>query len=107
MGKFSATFILDFFVAFGMVVGGSILGGISALFFNQPPLATMERLAEQLKIWALVAAVGGTFDVLRVIETGFLGGQLSPVAKQLLYLLSAFIGAQLGTVIIAWLAKVR
>lgn len=104
---FWSTIILDFFVAFGVVVGGSIMGGIGALLGNHhlTPMSTIETLSEQLKIWALVAALGGTFDMLRSVETHIKEGHLSLVAQQFLMLLSAFAGAQMGYMLINWLIR--
>ncbi len=96
---------LDFFVAFGVVFGASMLAGISAIFTLQSPTVTMQQIAENIKIWAVVAAIGGTIDPFRVIESNFLVGQLSPALKQILHILSAFVGAHLGTKIVAWVCN--
>lgn len=88
-----------FFVALGIVVGGSILGGVGYMLTKQPPMYKMEGLAEQLKIWGLVGALGGTFDSFMQIERVF-EGAFSPILKQIIYILSAFAGAQLGETII-------
>ncbi|WP_248930504.1 YtrH family sporulation protein [Paenibacillus hamazuiensis] len=94
-----------FFVAFGAVLGGSMLAGIGAIFMLEPPTTTMLRISDNIKIWALVAAVGGTIDPLRVIESNFLGGHLSPAFKQILLFVSAFVGASMGTSLIQWICK--
>lgn len=97
--------ILDFFVSMGMVVGGSLLGGLAtAITHTRPPMTTMVTLAEQLKIWALVSTLGGTMDTLRVIESSVLGLKLKPILLQFTYLTAAFIGCQIGYVLIRWLA---
>lgn len=103
MGNFVTTAIIYMFVAFGVVVGGAMLGGIGSILLLQPPSDQMIRIADHIKIWALVAAVGGTIDPIRVIESNFLDGQLSPAIKQILYFLIAFIGAHMGTTLIHWL----
>lgn len=100
-----ATLIMNFLVAFGVVIGGSFLGGIGAILTLQAPAVVMEHWAEKIKIWALVVAVGGTIDPLRVIESHFLEGQLSPVIKQILYIISAFLGAHMGTTLILWICR--
>jgi len=96
---------LDFFIAFGIVLGGSLLGGICAVIFLEPPSITMERIAGNIKIWAMVAAVGGTIDPLRLIESHFMDGYLSPAIKQIMYFISAFIGAHIGYSLIQWICK--
>lgn len=105
--SFIQTAVIYFFVAMGMVVGGSILGGVGALFMHSPPMSIMVRLADQIKIWALVSTLGGTMDTLRVIETGVLGLSVGPIVKQISYLSVAFIGAQIGFLLIRWLANVE
>ncbi len=95
--------VLDFFVAFGMVLGGALFGGMAAIWTGQQPMATMDRLAGQLKIWALVATVGGAVDTLRKFESGVLTRQITPIGKQFMLLCAAFIGAHLGYLVVRWL----
>ncbi|MCQ6558559.1 YtrH family sporulation protein [Paenibacillus mendelii] len=97
--------IIDFFIAFGVVFGGSMLAGIGSVFLLMPPASIMLNTASQLKIWALVAAVGGSIDPMRVIESNIIEGHLSPVAMQIGYMLCAFLGAHLGTELIRWLCR--
>lgn len=96
--------VMDFCIALGMVVGGALLGGIAAVFTHAAPMTTMVRLASQLKIWALVSTLGGTMDTLRAIESGVLERQLLPMGKQFAYLVAAFLGCQLGYILVRWLA---
>jgi len=98
--------IVTFFVAYGIVIGGSITGGIGAFLTERPPLVTMMELAIQLKIWGLVGALGGSFDSFLQIEK-ILVGNFSPVLKQLIMILAAFFGAHLGTISVHWLVQVR
>lgn len=37
MSKFMATIVLDFFVAFGVIIGGALLGGLGAFVAGQQP----------------------------------------------------------------------
>ncbi|WJH34736.1 YtrH family sporulation protein [Paenibacillus sp. CC-CFT747] len=97
--------VIDFCVAFGIVLGGSLLGGIGAVLMLQPPSLVMESIASNIKIWAMVAAVGGTIDPLRLIETNIQEGYLSPAIKQIVYIITAFIGAQVGFSLIQWICK--
>jgi hypothetical protein len=92
-----------FFVAFGIVLGGSILGGMAALLTRKPPFDEMADLAVSLKIWGMVGALGGTFDSFMQIERIFADGDMSPVIKQIIFIVSAFIGADTGTRLIRWL----
>jgi hypothetical protein len=105
MGGFWSTTVLDFFIALGVVLGGSLLGGIGYFFGDEPPMSKMVHLADQLKIWAMVAAIGGTFDAIREFEINLLGGQIEEVAQQLVFIFSAFIGAHTGYLLIRWLIQ--
>lgn len=102
MGEFWSTTVLNYCIALGVVLGGTLLGGIGAFFGNEPPMDTMLRMSEHLKIWALVAALGGTFDTIKSFEVHILGGEMSQVFQQLIFILSAFFGAHFGTVLIRW-----
>ncbi|MFC0214112.1 YtrH family sporulation protein [Paenibacillus chartarius] len=97
--------IVNFFVAFGVVLGGAMLGGVASVLMLQPPTVQMLNLAEKMKIWAMVAAVGGTIDPIRYIENSFAEGHVSMAGKQILFIISAFIGAQLGTSLIQMICK--
>lgn len=92
--------VLSFFIAMGVVMGGSVLGGLGAFLMGELPLQTMAKLAERLKLWGLVAALGGTFFALQTLETGFLKGQPRMVIRQILFILSAFWGAHAGYLLI-------
>ncbi|MBW7459313.1 YtrH family sporulation protein, partial [Paenibacillus sepulcri] len=52
-----------------------------------------------------VAAVGGSIDPLRVIESNFMEGHLSPVAQQIAFIMCGFLGAHLGTELIRWMCR--
>ncbi len=99
-------FLITLFVAYGIVVGGSVAGGIGAFFTERPPLLAMALLANQLKIWGLVGALGGSFDSYLQIEKIFVGN-FSPVARQLILIFAAFVGATAGSISIQWLTQVR
>lgn len=105
MGVFLSKAILDFFIAFGIVLGGAMVGGIGAVLSLQPPTHTMIEIADRIKIWALAAAIGGTIDPMRVIESNMLGGNLSPAIKQILYLCFAFLGAHMGSELVKWVCS--
>lgn len=98
--RFLVTLLLTFCVALGVNLGGSLMGSLGAALLYRPPLKTMLELSGELKIWALVAALGGTFGVIRTFEAGVMGKQFIDLFKQLLIIGSAFLGAQLGYLII-------
>lgn len=95
----------SFFIAFGVVMGGALLAGAGAVFLWTPPKDEMLRVASQLKIWALVAAVGGTIDPMRVIEFNVTQGHLSTAAQQICFILFAFLGAHMGTELVQWMCR--
>ncbi|NEU29886.1 sporulation protein [bacterium LRH843] len=99
-----ATLIIDFFVAFGVMIGGAIIGGIGAFLIGKPPLYYMGNLAGSLKIWAIAAAIGGTFDAISTIDRGLFNGVPNDIFKTGLMIFVAICGAHSGTVIIQWIA---
>ncbi|UMZ74495.1 YtrH family sporulation protein [Natranaerofaba carboxydovora] len=101
---FLSTLFLNFFIAFGVVLGGSIFGGIGSVFGGIAPMRTMIDTAENLKLWGMFAALGGTFTAMKELELGFIEGQLNSVVKQFIFILSSFMGAHLGVVTINWLS---
>lgn len=105
MREFLTKLLTDFSIAFGVVIGASIVGGMAAVLTLQPPSFIMKSIAENIKIWAVVAAVGGTIDPFRVIETHFLISQYSPAIQQILYIVSAFFGAHIGTKLILFICN--
>lgn len=98
-----ATLIIDFFVAFGVIIGGAIIGGIGAFLVGRPPLAVMNDLASSLKIWAIAAAIGGTFDAFTNIERGIFSGAHDNLYKTAFIVFVALCGAHSGTLLIQWL----
>lgn len=96
METFTQRLTLVFFTALGVVLGAALVGSLAAVFACQPPVKTMARLAAEIKIWAVVAAIGGTFTMLEVLQGGLFEGEFRAVAKQLFYLAAAFLGAQTG-----------
>ncbi len=104
MQKLLDTLVLNIFISCGVILGGTLLGSLGSVFTGQAPGHSMLELAGKLKIWALVTAMGGTFDTLKAIETGFLGGQPGMVAKQALMIFSSFLGAHAGYLFLLWLA---
>lgn len=105
MSDFITDMILDFFIAFGVVLGACMMGAVGSVLSLQPPTENMLLLAERIKIWAMVAAIGGTIDPIRVIESHVAGGDLSPAIKQIMIIVSAFMGAHLGATVVHWIAK--
>ncbi|SDI77905.1 YtrH family sporulation protein [Natribacillus halophilus] len=102
---FLATLVMDFFVAFGVVLGGALIGGIGAFMIGKPPLATIHDLAGSLKIWALVAAIGGTFDAITSLERGIFYGTHIDIFKTVCMILAALSGANTGSLLVQWITQ--
>lgn len=92
-------------MSLGVITGGALIGSLSALLTGQPPQRMLLEIADRLKIWAMVAALGGTFESIRVIEMGLIGGEFQSLIKQVLLIISAFGGAQLGYLLISTLVS--
>ncbi|WP_110927208.1 YtrH family sporulation protein [Bacillus massiliglaciei] len=102
---FVPAFINSFFISLGVLIGGSLIGGMAAFFTGQAPMTTIFRLSDSLRIWAIVAAIGGTFDMVYSFENGLFHGQTKDIVKQVLLILSALGGAQTGALIINWFTQ--
>lgn len=109
MLNLAETLIVNVFISFGVILGGTLIGSLGAVFAGQVPGHSIMELAGKLKVWALVTALGGTFDTIKAIEAGFLGWQLGNIAKQILQILSAFLGAHAGYLLLNYLGggKIR
>lgn len=94
MSSFSGKSLLIFFTAMGIVMGGSLVGSLAALFTGEPPFLTARKLAEEMKLWAVVAALGGTFTSIELLGSGLFTGQLRPLVKQLLFIIAGVAGAE-------------
>lgn len=103
--RFFVTFIQCFFIAFGVIIGGSFIGSIGAFFTGDAPLTAMNRISQSLRIWAIVAAIGGTFDAIENFQKGFLDGATFDLFKQAMFILSAMIGVKSAILLISWLTK--
>ena len=99
-------------IAAGVVIGGSLAGGLARLLFVEVPLTSpsslpvgsLPDLANRLKLWGTFAALGGTFSALQNLEAGLLGRAFGVAATQLLLILSAFAGAHLAYLALRFLA---
>jgi hypothetical protein len=102
---FLSLLITSYFIAFGVMLGGSLLGGLGSFLAGEPPLTMIKRFSDSLRIWALVAAIGGTFDTFYSFERGIFQGETRDIIKQVLLILFAMGGMQTGLTIIKWLTQ--
>ncbi|GLO66841.1 MULTISPECIES: YtrH family sporulation protein [Oceanobacillus] len=103
--RFFAAFIHCFFIALGVIIGGSIIGSIGEFATGDAALTSISRIADRLRIWAIVAAIGGTFDAIANFEKGLLDGTPLDLFKQILLILSAMGGVKVGIIIINWFVQ--
>ncbi len=98
--KFVADLLLSFFVALGVVVGGSLMSGVGTLFTGSLPLHTMYVVSQRLKLWGTIAALGGTFATFHSLESSLFSGQPGAFVSQVIYIVSAFTGGHVGYILI-------
>lgn len=96
MENFEHKIVLIFFTALGVMLGSVMVGSLAAVLVREPPMAVMLKLARDMKIWAITAAIGGTFSTFEIFESGLFSGEVRAVVKQILYITSALAGTQLG-----------
>lgn len=100
-----ASMIQCYFIALGVVIGGAFIGSIGAFATGEPPLTLMNRIAKSLRIWGIVAAIGGTFDAISTFERGILEGSTIDLIKQILIIITAMGGAQTALLVIQWFTQ--
>ncbi|NMA01305.1 MAG: hypothetical protein GX923_01905 [Clostridia bacterium] len=100
MESFSNKLLFIFFTSLGLILGGSMIGSLSAVITGGQPYFTMRKLAEEMKIWAVVAAIGGTFSSFEALGSGLFSGDYRTLIKHFLYVVSSFAGAEIGIYII-------
>jgi hypothetical protein len=94
-----------YFIALGVLLGGSLIGGLASFLTGQPLLTEIARFSSSIRIWAIIAAIGGTFDTVYSFEKGLLHGETKDIFKQFLLILTAMGGAQTGALLISWLTQ--
>jgi len=85
--------IETFAVAFGIVLGGAVLGGTAELLTGHYPAQSMGLLADRLKIWAAAAALGGSLLNLKSLEAGLIGWKPALILREFGLLGLAFGGS--------------
>lgn len=100
--RFFESFIHCFFIAFGVIIGGSFIGSIGNFATGDAPLTAIVRIAKSLQIWAIVAAIGGTFDAIENFQRGLYEGSSIDLVKQALLILSAMGGVKTAMLLIHW-----
>lgn len=94
--NFYISIVNIFLISFGIVIGASVFSGIGAIITNNPPYKSMLEIAVSVKIWAMAAALGGTFSSFSVIDKGLFEGEIKSLIKQIMYIVIALLGANTG-----------
>ncbi len=105
MDSFENKILLIFFTALGVMLGSVMVGSLAAVLVRETPVSVMLKLARDMKIWAIAAAIGGTFSTFEIFETGLFSGEVRAVIKQVLYIISALAGTQAGYYLIISLCE--
>ncbi|GEL76859.1 YtrH family sporulation protein [Tenuibacillus multivorans] len=103
--RFFAAIIKCFFISFGVLTGGALFGSISAFLTGEPPISEMLNAAKRLRIWAIVAAIGGTFDAISTFQKGIFEDSTLELIKQILLIVSAMGGVKIGMLLISWITQ--
>lgn len=100
--RFFATIIQCYFIALGVVIGGAFIGSMGAFATGEPPLTLMGRIAKSLRVWGIIASIGGTFDAISNFERGLLEGSTMDLIKQIIMIVTAMGGVQTALLVIEW-----
>lgn len=99
--------LLPFCTAFGVVLGGSLLGALAIVLTQGSPLGAIAELSGKIRLWAIAVAIGGTFDTLTALESGLIRGQVILLARQGAVIGAALFGANVGYWLLAGLVRLR
>ncbi|PKR79276.1 sporulation protein [Halalkalibacillus sediminis] len=103
--RFFAAIIKCFFISFGVLAGGALFGSLSAYITGDPPISELLITAKKLRIWAIVAAIGGTFDAISTFEKGILDASSVELIKQITLIIAAMGGVKAAIILISWITR--
>ena len=75
------------------LVRSASIGGLAALFYPESPFYRMQELAGDVKLWAIVVVIGGTFPTLRALDSGLFGGEVIHLVRQMAVIMAGFLAA--------------
>lgn len=93
--KIFRVFFIPYFTSLGVVIGGTIFGSLSSLFIFESPIKIINSILNDIRLWAILVGLGGSFTTIRGLEIG-LSGEFTQLAKQGLILSGAFLGSYYG-----------
>lgn len=94
---------LAFCTALGVMLGGALIGSLSALTVPESPFYRMQKLAGDMKLWAAVVALGGSWPTLKAMDSGLFRGDVLTLVRQMITITAGLSGAQVGYWIIVTL----
>lgn len=81
------------FLAFGVTMGGGMLGALGQWVVGQPG-GDASDIGFRIRIWAVAIAIGGTMTAFEHLERGLTQGALPQIIRDVLVLSAAYAGAQ-------------
>ncbi|MGB9678479.1 MAG: YtrH family sporulation protein [Thermoanaerobacteraceae bacterium] len=100
--KVIKVFSVPFFTSMGVVIGGTIIGSLSSIFNPDSPIKIINNILKDIRLWAVLVGLGGSFSAIRGFEIG-LSGEFTQLFKQGIIILGAFLGSYLGFKVITFL----
>ncbi|WP_029688584.1 YtrH family sporulation protein [Thermoanaerobacter sp. A7A] len=95
-------FSIPFFTSMGVVIGGTLIGALSSIFTSDSPIKVINMILKDIRLWAILIGLGGSFSAIRGFEIG-LKGEFTQLIKQGLIILGAFLGSYAGFKIISFI----
>lgn len=97
----------NFLVALGVTLGGSLSGAAASLLVGGHPMDRLRFLADEMRLWGILVAISGSFEPLRGLEMGLFAGQGRVLLRQVSYVLTAMVGANVAYYLLQHLAERR
>src|SRR5699024_4292924 len=103
--RFFVSLIHCCFIAFGVIIGGAIIGRVGTVLTGGAPLSAVARIAQSLNRWAVVCASGGRLDAIDTFQRGLLAGCTIDLFRQFTLITSAMIGVRTALLFIGWIVN--
>lgn len=84
------------FLAFGVTLGGGLMGALGHWLAGHPTAANASAIALKLRIWAIAVAVGGTISALENFERSITTRAMLDLVRGGVTLTAAWLGAAIG-----------
>lgn len=94
----------NFLIALGVTLGGTLSGAAASLLVGGHPMDRLRFLSDEMRLWAILIAMSGSFEPLRGLEQGIFGLDPKAMGRQMLYLVTAMAGAHMAYVLLQRLA---